>query len=83
MQAKTKEDKAPAASLLDRLAHLPLRFGKCKTEAALHAAIVAEAARLLRAQRVLLVLHSNATTPRIAPTGSIAARWGPPRSRLW
>ncbi|MBN8508075.1 MAG: GAF domain-containing protein [Burkholderiales bacterium] len=45
-----------ATTRLDRLAHLPLRFGRPRTEAALHTAVVAEAARLLRAQRVLLVL---------------------------
>jgi len=50
----------PSTARLDRLARLPLRLGQPKDEAALHAAIVSEAARLLAAQRVLLVLQPDA-----------------------
>ena len=41
-------------------------MGKLKDEAALHAAIVNEAVRLLRAQRVLLVLPADTGAPCIA-----------------
>ena len=58
--------RASASSRLDRLAQLPLRLGKLKNEAALHGAIVSEAARLLGAQRVLLVLHHGAAAPQVA-----------------
>lgn len=66
MQARSTGPLAPAASRLNRLAQLPLRFGKLKDEAALHAAIVSETARLLGAHRVLLVLQSDTAAPRIA-----------------
>ncbi len=61
-----KGARASSAAPLDRLARVPLRLAKAKGEAALHAAIVAEAARLLGAQRVLLVLQSEAAAPHIA-----------------
>jgi hypothetical protein len=68
---KTRSTKTPARATprsdrLDRLAQLPLRFGKLTNEPALHAAIVSEAARLLRAQRVLLVLQPDKAAPHIA-----------------
>ena len=44
MQTRTRRTRAAAASRLDRLAQLPLRLSKLKTEPALHAAIVTEAA---------------------------------------
>ncbi len=70
--------RASSTALLDRLAQLPLRFGKLKHETALHAAIVSEAARLLGAQRVLLVLQPDDAAPRIAgsrlPAGERAPR---------
>ena len=69
MQARSTKTRARAATRrhgLDRLAQLPLRLGKLKTEAARHAAITAEAARLLGAQRVLLVLQDGTAAPRIA-----------------
>ena len=66
----------PATTVVDRLAQGPLRLGRLKNEAALHAAIVVEAARLLGAQRVLRVLQSDAAAPRIAasklPSGESA-----------
>ena len=52
-------------SRLARLAQLPLRLNKLKSEAALHKAITAEAARLLGAQRVLLVLQDGTAALRI------------------
>ncbi len=58
--------RASATSRLDRLSQLPLRLGKLKNEAALHGAIVTEAARLLGAQRVLLVLHHGTAAPHVA-----------------
>src|SRR5512137_1817078 len=66
MQARSKRTRAIASSQLARLAQLPLRLAKLKSEAALHAAIVAEAAGLLGAQRVLLVLAPDAAAPQIA-----------------
>ena len=66
MKAESKKNPGRSTARLDRLAQLPLRLGKLKDEAALHAAIANEAARLLRAQRVLLVLQPDAATPRIA-----------------
>ena len=66
MQARPKKTQAPALSQLDRLARLPMRFGKLKSEAALHATIVSEAKKLLGAQRVLLVLQRAADAPTIA-----------------
>ena len=77
VKTKPSRDRTRASSRLDRLARLPLRLSKLKTEAALHSAIVAEAVRLLRAQRVLLVLQTDANTPSIAasklPAGEDAA----------
>ena len=69
MRART----TPASSPLDRLARLPLRLGRLKNEAALHAQIVAEAARLLRAQRVLLVLQTDGPASGIAASKLPAA----------
>ena len=69
MQRKPIKARSPTPSLpdrLDRLAQLPLRWGSLKSEPALLAAIVDEAARLLGAQRVLLVLQTAQATPRIA-----------------
>jgi len=66
MKTRQTRTRTRMSSRLDRLAQLPLRFGKLKNEAALHAAIVAEAARLLGAQRVLLVLQPDAVAPRSA-----------------
>ena len=66
MKTKPTNARAPAPSRLDRLAQLPLRLSKLKTEPALHAAIVTEAARLLGAQRVLLVLQPDKAAPHIA-----------------
>jgi GAF domain-containing protein len=66
MQARSSRSRAPFASQLDRLAQLPLRLGKLKNGAALHAAIVAEAARLLGAQRVLLVLQPDEGPAHVA-----------------
>ena len=69
MKAKSKTTRTTTATRLARLARLaqlPLRLGQPKSEAALHAAIVTEAARLLGAQRVLLVLQPTAAAPRIA-----------------
>ena len=66
-----------AAARLERLVQLPLRLGRLKSEAALHAAIVAEATRLLRPQRVLLVLQADRQASHIAasklPAGEDAA----------
>ena len=66
MKAKPTRRRAPASARLGLLAQLPLRLGKLASEAALHEAIVAAAARLLGAQRVLLVLESDAAAPCIA-----------------
>ena len=66
MKTKPTRARAPAPLRLDRLAQLPLRLGKLKSEPALHAAIVSEAARLLGAQRVLLVLQPDKAAPHIA-----------------
>ena len=51
----------PRSDRLDRLAQLPLRLSKSLSDPALHAAIITEAARLLGAQRVLLVLQKYTT----------------------
>ena len=59
MQPHRKAPTVSPLARLDRLARLPLRFGRSKDEAALHAAIVTEAARLLGAQRVLLTLQAG------------------------
>ncbi|HRH88088.1 MAG TPA: hypothetical protein PLO41_14655, partial [Rubrivivax sp.] len=58
--------RAPTRAPLDRLAQAALRIGKAKSDSALRAAIVAEAARLLGAQRALLVLQPEAAAPHIA-----------------
>ena len=60
MKAEPKKNPTPSAAQLQRLAQLPLRLGKLQAEAALHTAIATEAARLLGAQRVLLVLQPDA-----------------------
>ena len=39
MKARSNKTRAQAPSRLDRLAQLPLRFGKLKTEPALHAVV--------------------------------------------
>jgi GAF domain-containing protein/CheY-like chemotaxis protein len=66
VKAKPIKTNAPTAAQLERLVQLPLRLGRLKTEAALHGAIADEAARLLHAQRVLLVLGDAASPPCIA-----------------
>ena len=66
MHATSTRTRSSAASRLDRLAQLPLRLSKPKTEPLLHAATVGEAARLLGAQRVLLVLQAEKAAPHIA-----------------
>ena len=66
MQASSNKRRSATLSQLDRLAQLPLRLGKLANEAALQAAIVTAAARLLGAQRVLLVLEADTAAPRIA-----------------
>ena len=66
MQTESTRTRARASSRLDRLAQLPLRLGKLKADGALHTAIVSEAARLLGARRVLLVLRSEAAALNIA-----------------
>ncbi len=63
MIARSRKARAPASLRLDQLSQLPLRLGKSKTEAALHTAIVTETARLLGAQRVLLV-HKLGAAPK-------------------
>jgi signal transduction histidine kinase/DNA-binding NarL/FixJ family response regulator/putative methionine-R-sulfoxide reductase with GAF domain len=81
MQRKPNQARTPTPSLpdrLDRLAQLPLLFGQLKSGHALHAAIVDEAAALLGARRVLLVLQTEQAKPRIAgsklPAGEPAER---------
>ncbi|MBL8385975.1 MAG: GAF domain-containing protein, partial [Burkholderiales bacterium] len=68
---------SPTLAQLDQLAQLPMRFGRLADEAALARAIVAAAARLLRAGRVLLVVRVDAGELRIAgsklPAGESAA----------
>ena len=66
MKAEPNKRRVPSTARLDQLSQLPLRLAKAKSESALHAAIVAEAARLLGAQRVLLVLPPGAAAPHIA-----------------
>ncbi len=66
MKAEPNKRRVPSTARLDQLSQLPLRLAKAKSESALHAAIVAEAARLLGAQRVLLVLPPGAAAPQIA-----------------
>ena len=61
MHRNSIKARPPTPSLtdrLDRLAKLSLRLGTLKSEPALLAAIVDEAARLLGAQSVLLVLQT-------------------------
>ncbi|MEQ1805537.1 MAG: hypothetical protein ABL900_09185, partial [Burkholderiaceae bacterium] len=65
MQGSSARTRAPAASQLDRLAQLPLRWGKLHTEAVLHAAFISEAARLLGAQRILLA-EDNVVNQKLA-----------------
>lgn len=69
MQRHPIKARNPTPSLpdrLERLAQLSLRLGTMKSEPALLAAIAREAARLLGAQRVLLVLQAAQAKPRIA-----------------
>ena len=66
MQTGPRKPQALASSRHHRLVQLPLRLGKLKNLAALHTAIVTEAARLLGARRVLLVLQPDTGPPRIA-----------------
>ena len=66
MKTRTSETQAVASSGLDRLAHLPLRWSKLNSEAALHAAVVSEAARLLGAERVLLAVQTGSASHRVA-----------------
>ncbi len=76
MKPKSATSPTTPTSRLDRLAQVPLHLGQQKSEAALHLAIVSEAARLLGAQRVLLVLQPATAAPRIAgaklPSGESA-----------
>jgi signal transduction histidine kinase/ActR/RegA family two-component response regulator len=65
---------SPTSARLDLLAQLPLRLGKAANEAALAKAAVAAAIRLLRAQRVFLVLQTDATPARIAASKLPAAQ---------
>ncbi|MEI6027294.1 MAG: GAF domain-containing protein [Betaproteobacteria bacterium] len=65
---------SPTSARLDLLAQLPLRLGKAANEAALAKAAVAAAIRLLRAQRVFLVLQADATPARIAASKLPAAQ---------
>ncbi len=65
-KSRPKKTRPLDRSQLDRLAQLPLRWSKLKSDAALREAIVSAAARLLRAQRVVLVLQPDNAAPLIA-----------------
>ena len=66
MRAKSPKTRTLASLKLDELARLPLYFDKAADETALDKAIVTAAARLLRAQRVLLVLQAGTAEMRVA-----------------
>jgi GAF domain-containing protein/CheY-like chemotaxis protein len=63
MKSKPNKTRANVPARLDALAHLPLRWSKLKSEAALHADIVRQATRLLGAQRVMLTLQPGPAAP--------------------
>ena len=66
MKPRQTRRASQTSAQLDELAQLPLRLGKAANEAALGKAIVNAAARLLRAQRVLLVLKAETAGVSIA-----------------
>ena len=63
---KNMKPATPAQAPLERLIGINLRLQRQDTEAGLNRAVVAEAAALLGAQRVLLVLQSDAGQHQIA-----------------